>query len=349
MKNEAAFLLEWLAHHRAVGVTDFLIFSNDCDDGTDAMLDQLQILGWLTHIRNPAPWSSGPQWDALKAADRHPLTVAADWILVCDVDEFVNIHHGNGTLTELIDHMPDATAIALTWRLFGNGGVVNFNDRPVTQQFLRAAPAGMAWPWRASMFKTLFRNDGTYRKLGVHRPRSPDPEKIQTACWYDGAGQRLPSTYHTKRLFTPPQRDSYGLVQLNHYALGAMESYVLKCARGRANRDVGGFDLSYYVERNFASVEDASIGRYAQAQESQMSTLRGDATIMQLHNQAVIWRRKQFESLMTQEEYRQLFGRLLLTPPSQPLPDSLAHRMVAMAQRAATRSRVETMATYDQD
>ena len=41
VRNEAAFLLEWLAHHRAVGVTDFLVFSNDCQDGTDAMLDRL--------------------------------------------------------------------------------------------------------------------------------------------------------------------------------------------------------------------------------------------------------------------------------------------------------------------
>ncbi len=35
VRNEAAFLLEWLAHHRGGGFTDFLVFSNDCQDGTD--------------------------------------------------------------------------------------------------------------------------------------------------------------------------------------------------------------------------------------------------------------------------------------------------------------------------
>ena len=63
MRNEGAFLLEWLAHHRAVGFTDVLVFSNDCDDGTDAMLDRLAQLGWLTHvpIRGPTPRGlSGP-------------------------------------------------------------------------------------------------------------------------------------------------------------------------------------------------------------------------------------------------------------------------------------------------
>ena len=45
VRNEAAFLMEWLAHHRAVGFTDFLVFSNDCQDGTDAMLDRLAEMG----------------------------------------------------------------------------------------------------------------------------------------------------------------------------------------------------------------------------------------------------------------------------------------------------------------
>ena len=69
VKNEAAFLLEWLAHHRACGFGDVLAFSNDCDDGSDLMLDRLQAMGWLTHVRNPGPYDEGPQWAALKAAD----------------------------------------------------------------------------------------------------------------------------------------------------------------------------------------------------------------------------------------------------------------------------------------
>ena len=41
VKNEGAFVLDWLAHHRAAGITDFLVCSNDCSDGTDALLDRL--------------------------------------------------------------------------------------------------------------------------------------------------------------------------------------------------------------------------------------------------------------------------------------------------------------------
>ena len=30
MKDEAPFLLEWFAHHLAVGFTDILVYTNDC-------------------------------------------------------------------------------------------------------------------------------------------------------------------------------------------------------------------------------------------------------------------------------------------------------------------------------
>ncbi len=98
VRNEGAHLLEWLAHHRAIGFTDVLVFSNDCADGTDAMLDRLAEMGQLVHVRNDDHGPRGPQWAALKAADRHPLTRAADWILCLDIDEFVNIHLGDGRL-----------------------------------------------------------------------------------------------------------------------------------------------------------------------------------------------------------------------------------------------------------
>ncbi len=59
MRNEGSFLLDWLAHHRACGFGDFLVFSNDCTDGTDAMLDRLAAMGWLTHVRNDGPHEEG--------------------------------------------------------------------------------------------------------------------------------------------------------------------------------------------------------------------------------------------------------------------------------------------------
>ncbi len=314
VKNEGAFLLEWLAHHRACGFSDFLVFSNDCADGTDLMLDRLAAMGWLTHVRNDGPHPEGPQWSMLKAADKHPLTKQADWILFSDIDEFVNIHAGDRTLSALLAALPEATAIPLTWRLFGNAGVVEITDTLVTQTFTLAAPATFAWPWRAQMFKTLFKNDGTYRKLGVHRPRNPDPDRISGARWFDGSGRALPPSVTMGRLFSDYRRDNYALVQLNHYAVGSMQNYLVKADRGRANRDASGFDMSYWVERNFCEVEDRSI--LALDSRALHAELHADPILAGLHRSALDWRKTRFDTLMHEEPWRALYGRLLMTPPS---------------------------------
>jgi len=312
VKNEAAFLLDWLAHHRACGFTDFLIFSNDCSDGTDTMLDRLAAMGWLTHVRNRGEMPEGPQWAALKAADQHPLVKQADWSLVCDIDEYVNIHVGDRTLTALLQALPHATAIPLTWRMFGNAGVIDYTDQPITTQFTRAAPATLFWPWRAQLFKTLFRNDGTYRKLGVHRPRSPDPARLAGQVWVDGSGRTLPDRLHKTGILSDYRQDNYALVQLNHYPLGSAESYLVKCDRGRANRDAQVFDMGYWIDRNFAAVEDRSILHLNSS--ALRAELAHDPQLAKLHAESVAWRKHRFATLMRDEPWRAFFGRLLMCP-----------------------------------
>jgi hypothetical protein len=320
VRNEGAFLLEWLAHHRQAGVTDFLVFSNDCDDGTDAMLDRLAELGWLTHVPNPGPHPEGPQWAALKRANKHALVKQADWLLPLDVDEFVNVHVGDRTIPALLAALPEATAIPLTWRLFGNGGVVRFEDAPVTETFTRAAPKVLHWPWRAMLFKTLYRNNGSYRKLGVHRPRSPDP--AQAPRWFDGSGRELSTAYHAARIFSPVGQDHCALAQINHYALSAIESYLLKCDRGRAVHDGDRLGMDYWVERNFSDEEDRSIQGLASG--DLRAALHADPVLGRLHRHAVAWRKARFAALMGQEPWRALYGRLLMTPPTRVLPQAEA-------------------------
>ena len=318
VRNEGAFLLEWLAHHRATGFDDFVVFSNDCDDGTDQMLDRLAAMGWLTHVRNDGPYDKGGiQFTALKAAAKMQQVKTADWLLPLDVDEFVNIHTGNHTLDALHAALPEATAITLTWRLFGNAGIARYDDTPITQSFTKCAPVEIYWPWRAAMFKTLYRNDGTYRKPGVHRPRDLDNARLDQARWFDGHGRELEDQFKTRRIFSNYGRDNYGLVQLNHYPLGAMESYVLKADRGRAVHSDDLLGLDYWVERNWNTHTDTSIGALAPARTATLDTLKGDAELGALHDQAVAWRKSRFDALMQREPFRALFGRLLMTPPSQ--------------------------------
>ncbi|MDO8883300.1 glycosyltransferase family 2 protein, partial [Pseudotabrizicola sp.] len=93
MKNEGPFILEWIAYHRAIGVDDFLVYTNDCTDGTDTMLELLQAKGLCQHRVNP--WVPGgelkPQHAALQAAESEPVMQNCGWGICMDVDEFINI------------------------------------------------------------------------------------------------------------------------------------------------------------------------------------------------------------------------------------------------------------------
>jgi len=97
---------------------------------------------WLTHVRNDGPYDKGGiQFTAMKAAAKMDAVRTSDWLLPLDVDEFVNIHTGDRSLSALHAALPDATAITLTWKLFGNAARVRFKDAPVTDTFTRCAPS----------------------------------------------------------------------------------------------------------------------------------------------------------------------------------------------------------------
>ena len=321
VRNEGSFLIEWLAHHRAIGFDHFVVYTNDCDDTTCDLLNHFAHWGWLTHIPNPGPYGSrGIQFTALNAAAKLDVVRSADWICAFDVDEFVNIKCGDGTLSALWSALPQADAITLTWRLFGSGDIVHYEDKPVLEQFTHAAPDAMSWPWRHAMFKTLYRNGGHYKKPGAHRPRVPANATRSSPAWFDGAGRRLPESFSTSGVFSPFGRSNYDLVQLNHYAVQSMAAFVVKAARGRVNvvQHDGVLGLDYWVDRNFNQVEDRSILNF-QPGKALREEFMADTTLRKLHAEAVVWRHARFEELMRTEASRSLMGRLLQAPPSRVL------------------------------
>ena len=138
-------------------------------------------------------------------------------------------------------------------------------------------------------------------------------------------------------MFSPFGQDLYGLAQLNHYPLGAMESFVLKADRGRAVHGGDRLGLDYWVERNWSVDEDRSIGRYAAARDALLAEWRTDADLAALHRAAVAWRTARFESLMREESSRALFGRLLMAPASRPITPAAAQFLHGYGQRARDR------------
>ncbi|MCJ8336625.1 MAG: glycosyltransferase family 2 protein, partial [Epibacterium sp.] len=220
MKDEGPFILEWLAYHRAIGFDDFLVYTNECSDGTDTLLELLQSKGIVQHRDNPyRDMGLKPQHAALQSAEQEDVIKEATWITCIDVDEFVNIKCGDGTLDALFKAVPDANLISMTWRLFGNGDVHLFDKGPIIEQFFRCADEFARNPHQAWGFKTLFRNMGIFRKLGVHRPKGLNPQLWEEINWVNGSGTALPREMYRNAWRSTSTTYGYDLVQRNHYAV----------------------------------------------------------------------------------------------------------------------------------
>ena len=101
MKNEGPFILEWVAHHRAIGFDEIIVVSNDCDDGSSELLDALDASGYVTHQIQTVPPETAPQMAAAQKLEKE-CDLTGKWVLWLDADEFLNIHVNDGSLNALI-------------------------------------------------------------------------------------------------------------------------------------------------------------------------------------------------------------------------------------------------------
>lgn len=331
MRNEGPFILEWLSYHRAIGFTDFLVFTNDCDDGTDELLDCLAARGLVTHLDNPyerMKQDLNPQKGALRFAEDLDLVRDVDWILHSDVDEFVNIHVGDGTLGALYNHLGEVDCISMQWRLFGNGGAHHYEDRFITEQFEDCAPEYCPRPIQAWGVKTLFSTKGPsvagkFTRFGVHRPRNMHQDcSLEELRWVNGSGQPVFDAFVADGWRFGSGSYGYDLVTLNHYAVRTVESFLVKRARGRVNHVTRDQGAAYWLRMNFNMEKDHSIrGKLPMARAEYMRLMRDYPEVAAAHEQSVAQHRAKIKSLMEDEEVRAFYD--LLT--SKQMEDISAH------------------------
>ena len=96
MRNEGPFILEWVAYHRAIGFAEVIVATNDCSDGSDMLLDALQVAGHVVHLRNIVPAGTAPQDAGMQMALRYLSKDGPEWLCHLDSDEFLNIRSGTG-------------------------------------------------------------------------------------------------------------------------------------------------------------------------------------------------------------------------------------------------------------
>lgn len=352
MKDEAPYLLEWFAHHMAIGFTDILVYTNDCSDGTDDMLIRLEQLGLGYHRRNVIPEGIKPQPSALKHAQVDPLVQDADWLLVFDADEFLCIKHGDGTLDGMIAEAEQkgANGIVITWRIYGSGHVVDWSRDPVSEQYLYAAPPLWNKGWGV---KTLFKFDEEYWKLGIHRPKMKNkhlqdgyPDTVQ---WLNGSGEPMEDYFKFRGWRSIRRTLGYDWAQMNHYAVKGVDAYAIRKFRGNVNNKKDKYNSEYWALQDRNEVKDDSILRHANKRARIMKELLKDPLLSKLHYAALARVEARLEEYKQTEAYAELkrglleagkvpINKVVAKPPKARDPAKIAALMSSVEQQAAKQS-----------
>ena len=301
MKDEAPFLLHWIAHHRRIGFDRIVVFTNECSDGSDAMLDRLAAMGEVIHHPNPVPRGGKPQPLALRRADKLAEVRESEWIITLDADEYLNVKTSDGTLDALFATAPDADGFAITWRMMGSNGLRNWTDTPVTEAYTRGAPDLFRKGWGV---KTLFRPfDGM--KLGIHRPtlKGKDKSALLARSWVNGSAKPMTSGFKKDMWRSSLATLGYANAEIAHYATQSHEAYLRRAARGNVNAKPDKYDATYYAIFDRNETDRTGLLRHAEATRARVAGYLSDPVLRDLADRAHRWHEAARAELRADPDY----------------------------------------------
>lgn len=302
-KNEGPYILEWVAHHKRIGFDNIVFFQNDSDDYTHQTLVALRKLGEVEYYYNRAE-SGQHQVKAYKRASKTEAFRNSNWSMALDLDEFLTVHVGDGTVKDLVEACPDCDQITINWKLFGNSGHRFLRDDLVTERFSKAEPCDLVAEHLVG-FKSLFRNEA-FGRPGIHNPR--DAKKPESAIRKRN-GSGLPEDKYVVKNWRCTDPGKRSLAQVNHYAVKDTASYVLKNARGSAHQANRNLDTRYWRLNNFNSEDDLSLVRKSGLLRDHMNRLnhRSNDRLYAMREKAIRTHRERFDVLIQKPENAKLF------------------------------------------
>mgnify|MGYP005833161153 FL=1 len=226
IKNEMDALLEWIAYHRVVGVSGFIIADNGSNDGSRAFLDGLEKLGIVSVLDFPDVEGQKPQ---LPAYERILRTCSTDIDLLAfiDADEFLVPLDPEQSIAASLDKWfsdPSVSAVALNWSNFGSNGELFAEEGLVTERFTQRAPQ-------------LFNANKNFKS--IVRPNSaihfnnPHHAELRYGRYIDTLGNDL--VLHPKHGSGVSEEVIWGKMRVNHYVVKSLEEFLLgKHLRGSA-------------------------------------------------------------------------------------------------------------------
>jgi hypothetical protein len=302
MRNEGIHILEWLAYHRVIGFALPVICTNDCDDGSDTLLDRLMEAGAVTHLPNPVAPGEHPIHAAIARGMAHLHRTEAEWLAHLDSDEFLNIAPGAAPVQDLIARAGDAHAIALPWLSFGDSGRTDWPGETL-RAFTRCEAA---MDPELVKFKSLFRFRA-FARASDHMPTDPlipDPQAV------NGAGEPLSNAQllgQPRSRYRPIPLAMQGGAVVNHYAVRSRDVFLLKNDRGNGTGQPSRkyhLNSVWHRRTNRNEREDRTILRRWPEVEAELARLRALPGVAEAEARCIAWFRAARDRLLTPETIR---------------------------------------------
>ena len=277
VKNEGAYLVEWVAHQRAIGFEHVFLYTNDNTDGSDALLAALSRTGFVTVIYNRTSRHVPPQGKAYE----HSIHLLRDlrryeWVAYLDADEFLiptgkYDFHLLPLLAELrrLDPVGDIVTLAVNWQFFGSSGQVRRTEGLLMERFQHSQPCPLV--------KSMVRLSKVTAMRQVHVPEPEDALTVNSAF----------EPVRAQDCLVPPA--ALPGIQLNHYYGRSFEEFCLKQARGRGN--VFGGLVGKGMETFFQWDVPATPANHTPPPPTLLARLQGEVEcLMALPGIAAAWR-----------------------------------------------------------
>lgn len=211
MKNEGAYLKEWLDFHILVGVDKFYLYDNGSTDDTKKILAPYIKKNIVHYTCFPGVNKQNVAYiDALNR-----FSNSSRWIAFIDLDEFI-VPVTSDKITDILNTLPPNTgALVLTWVMFGSSGHQTQPNGLVIENYRYCGDRT-----RASGCKTIVNP----RLVVVQR----NPHINDYAGFIvDENGKKLGRINQT---YNPPSHEK---IRCNHYVTKSYSEYMERYTKGR--------------------------------------------------------------------------------------------------------------------
>jgi hypothetical protein len=218
VKNEDAYLPEWIEYHRSIGVEKFFVYDNESTIPLNTTLNNYINKGIVTVEPMPGKVQQMLAYGKCLAENGNKCK----WIAFIDIDEFIVPKNNTGNLADFLMAYENYGGLGINWMVFGSNEQIEKPAGLQIQNFTK---------------RTLKTHPINTHIKSVVQPRhvSGVPGDPHHFIYKKGM---FCVNENFERIDGPLVTHNSNKIQLNHYLLRSLAEYKEKISRGRADADI---------------------------------------------------------------------------------------------------------------